>query len=253
MKVQKTGRGKNGVADVRVLEKKIQIRFKGETDPISLSRADAPDYVRAGKFIVGLNQEMSEIVAFRPINAMVTCKFDRLVSKEDEPPAPIQKPAGTGHRKDGTTFPIKPYMAFMALLTITGPKEYAGMQIPLFLHYLFVDDGEGSTMLKGAGKNADLLEEFLESAGVLDDALPFTDNVLPKLQRRILAKGKEFMVILKGGWVDSFAELPVTEQGATEDDVAVPQDDGKEGIKVTEGDDEKDDGADLPWDEDDDV
>ncbi|HKZ39810.1 MAG TPA: hypothetical protein VJ044_02555 [Candidatus Hodarchaeales archaeon] len=240
MKRIKTGtKGPRGEAKVRVGNGKVQIIFKEDKDnPITLQRVDLPDYVKPGTFYVSLSGE-GEFLGMRPTTALVRAKFVHFVAEEGEVPAPREYPGGSSVRKsDNKPFSWEPYMAFIAVLEITD-KEYKGMQIPVFLRYLFVDDGEGNVAIKGGGKNAELLESFLEVTSVYDDDLPFSENVLPKLQKRLLKKGAEFVVMLKSGNVDSFSEIP-------EDDEDNSDFDNDDDLPAPDGDKEP------PWEDDDD-
>ena len=240
MKRIKTGtKGPRGEAKVRVGNGKVQITFKeDQANPVTFPKADLPDYIKPGTFFVTLGGE-GDFLGMRPITALVRAKFAHFVAEEGEVPTPKEYPGGIGTRKDKTTFPYDPYQAFIAILEITE-KEYKGMQIPVFLRYLFVDDGEGNVAIKGGGKNAETLESFLEVTSVYDDDISFSENVLPKLQKKLLKKGAEFVVMLKNGNVDSFSEVPDDEDDNSDfdddDDLPAPDED-----KEPPWDDEDDD------------
>jgi len=206
-RIQSGTKGPRGEAKVRVGNGQVQIIFKDDKDtPYRFKKADLPQTAKPGTFYVSLSGE-GEFLSMRPMNAIVRAKFTNFVAEEGEVPSPQEYKGGTARRKDGTSFSYDPYLATIAILEITD-KEYKEMTIPVFLRYLFVDDGEGNIAIKGGGKNADLLESFLEVTGVYDIEIPFSENVLPRLQKHLLKKGAEFQVMLKNGNCDSFLELP---------------------------------------------
>lgn len=239
-RIQSGGKGKQGEAKISIGNGKVSVLFKDDDEPYLFKKSEVPEFVKAGKLFVALTSDETEILSVRPINALVKAKFLHFATQnEDEPPAPVEKQGGTATRKDGTKFSYDPYLAFMPVLKIVSP-EYEGMTVPCFMRYLFVDDGDGGVAIKGGGKNADLLESFLDVTGVLDKEIPYSDNILPKLQKLILRQGNTFMVMLKGGYVDSF--LPLDEPDEDElDDEPVKE---KVGAKAKKDDD-------VPWSDDD--
>lgn len=214
MKIIKAGKkGPHGEAKVRVGSGKAQIIFKEDGSTFVFPKSELPESTKPGLFYVSLNGE-GEFLSMRPMNAIVKAKFSHFAANEGDVPQPNEYPGGTAKRRDGTTFSYDAYRAMIAILDITD-KEYKGMTIPVFLRYPFVDDGEGHIAIKGGGKNIELLESFLEVTGILDMDIPYSENVLPKLQKAMLKAGQEFQVMLKGGNADSFMELP--EQDDDED------------------------------------
>jgi hypothetical protein len=64
-------------------------------------------------------------------------------------------------------------------------------------------------MIKGTGSQK--LEEFLLVAGLdfASDEIPFSENVLPYLEKLLLSRGKKLVVSLSPeGWVDTIVEAP---------------------------------------------
>jgi len=219
-RIETKTKGPKGEARIRVGNGQVQITFKDDqSNPLLFKKSDVPEYVKAGQFYVSMSGD-KEILSVRPINAIENARFAHFVAEEGEVPVPKEYPGGTARRKDGTTFAYDAYRAFIAILEITN-NEYKGMTIPVFLRYLFVDDGEGNIAIKGSGKNAELVENFLEVSGVYDQDIPYSDNVLPKLQKVLLKRRAEFQVMLKAGNVDSFMELP--EQDDNFDDDKMPE------------------------------
>ena len=130
-------------------------------------------------------------------------KFSSFTTGEDDIPVPIEKEGKFGS-----------YLACVALLTLGG--EYKGMVQPMFLYYKFAEY-EGNLVVKGTGRSSDMLQSFLEATGVWDQDIPFSDNVLPTLQKMILVESKAFGITIKDGWVDSIMELPPQDDEPSDD------------------------------------
>jgi len=88
-----------------------------------------------------------------------------------------------------------------------------------------------------------MLQGFLEACGVWDQDIPFSDNVLPTLQKMILVEGKVFGLTIKDGWVDSIMELP-NQTTEPEDDFALEASEPEDGEDEDFGDEE---GEDIPF------
>lgn len=208
---------KKGIAKVVVGNGKVVITFEND-DPITLKSADVPKFVKTGKWYVTMNAEENEILAVRPINALSKAKFSHFPTQEEgELPAPFEKQGGSATRKDGTKFSYEPYLAFNTVIKLIS-KEYDGMTVPVFMRYLFVNDGDGNVAIKGGGKNADILESFLEVTGVFDTDIPYSDNILPRLQKRILKADRTFNVMIKDSYADSFLPLDDDLDATSDDD-----------------------------------
>ncbi len=64
-------------------------------------------------------------------------------------------------------------------------------------------------------KYTPMLIEFCDCTGIWEKGImPYKDNVLPLLEKRVLNMDKEFQFVIKGGWIDSFIPLdqPVSEE-----------------------------------------
>jgi hypothetical protein len=184
--------------------------------------------MKKGNWFVTLTSEGDEVMGLRPINAMCKGKFSHFVAGEDDIPAPFVKESKNKKYPD--------YLAFIALLNLGG--EYKGMVQPFFLYYKFADYA-GNLVIKGSGRGADMLQGFLEACGVWDQDIPFSDNVLPTLQKMILVESKVFGLTIKDGWVDSIMELPNQTEPA--DDFALEASEPEDGEDDDFGDEEEED------------
>lgn len=250
MKVQKMGSGQKGIAKVRMSGEKVEVLFKDTTKPIRLSRENCPDYTKAGELYVNMNAEGDTIIGLHPVNGMYRAKFSRFYSRENEVPAPQEKPGGTFQRKDGKgSFTVKPFLQFTPIMKITDEK-YKGMEVVDYLRYMFVEDEDGNVMIKGGGKPAERLEAFLRVNGVLDSVLEYSDNILPRLSKKIKANGETFMVLIKDGNLQDYMELPSDDPDEDDENPDEKESPSKaeEAPKASKKSDDDEDGDDVPWD-----
>lgn len=234
--IESSKKGRSGKAVVKVFPSKVKVLMEGDEDMLVFSKADCPPVSANGIYRVTLSGDESKVNSAVPWMATCRAKFvGMVVPREGDIPAPKQHPGGPAKTKDGRAYVMDPYMTFMPKLRITS-APYEGINVAVFLHYLFADDGNGNLCVKGYGKNKDLLVSFLDACGVLDMDITYKENVLPGLQKRILKAEKEFLINIKEGWVDYIGPAPEMDDSDDED-----MDEGDEGVEV---DDEADDEAD---------
>jgi len=151
----------------------------------------------------------SRLYSIRPLTGSFVVKFDRFFAPAGELPAPRHYES-TFTADDGTT-KLNTYEAFTALLRITaGP--WAGAILPSFLRYGFVDAGDGvTTGLKSRGRHAERLAAFLEYAGLdlQSDTIPYSENVLPWLEKTLQERNHDFMVVVDNGYVEGYGPAPI--------------------------------------------
>lgn len=208
--------GPSGAAKVALNgnKTKAKVTFNESGDNYIVSVKDCSDevkgYIRSGEFIVKMSKDKDKLYSMSPVNGLFEGKVVKFSSKKDQPPSPMTK---TATNKDGQTYS---YQFFVVMIQIVS-GDYTGMQIPLFLRYNF---GEEKQEVKGEVKNVTgynksldkskhtaFLDEFLTITGAWDfGPLPYSDNVLPKLEQRILRKDKVFNFLMKKGYVDNFYE-----------------------------------------------
>ena len=210
---------------------KFKVTFEDGFSKV-FDKMSSPSATCKGNWFVTLMADDEEILGLRPVNAMCKGKFSNFVAGEDDIPAP-----GEYEGKFGK------YLAFTALLNLGG--EYKGMVQSMFLAYKFAEY-DGITVIKGSGRWVDNLQAFLEAGGIWDQDIPFSDNVLPTIQKMLLVESKVFGLAIKDGFVDSIMELP--------DQAAEPQDDFESPAVETEDDDFESDagfvlqeGEDIPF------
>lgn len=181
-----------------------------------------PDWVKPksleGKeWKVKLNPKKQVIYTITPINGMFTGKCVGFSSQEGQEPVPqFQEDQWGG------------YQYFYPLIEITsGDESCIGCVLPYLwtdglseygkrLRYLFDSDDEGLVEYPPFGDRSvhiPKLIEFLDVIGVWEKGpLKFSDNILPKLQKRVLKANKEFQFVLKNGF---FSTLMTDDSSST--------------------------------------
>jgi len=211
-------RGPGGPAEVVITGKKVRIEFiKGyaqKPNPFAgqvfLFTVDALPLksLPSGEYNVLLNTDGDSIFGICPLNQTVQVKFTHFSSPTDQngnrmPPTP-KRDAGTRQGKNG------PYqydeMKFTAIGEITSPRDFRGLEVAMPFLYNFRDDGEGGLAISGTGARSQMLNDFLRVAYGGDFQMPFSDNILPKLELLLQSAEREFMVVIKNGWPSSYAD-----------------------------------------------
>jgi hypothetical protein len=171
----------------------------------TINRSDCPEAVRklirAGIWYVSVGKDLDKIYTVRPVKGVFSVKVSHFSRAEGQPPAPKDKV--------GVQFP---YQYFTVILKIVEGDE-AGMEVPYTLRYHFTSeteyakDGSKRTVLAfdhAKSKYTPPLMDFLDAAGAWENgAMPYKDNVLPMLEKRILEQGRTFQVLLDDGQVKS--------------------------------------------------
>jgi len=206
-KTIETAKSPMGIATIKVGEtgKMVKVTFEDGSIDKKFERDDLPEYpknLKSGKYFVVLSNDKSEVTRIAPANLSVpvTVKcIDFVRPEEGADPEPRE------YKNEKKNYS---YRAFIALLEIQE-GFFKNCQVPLFLHYKFIDDGSGMAGFKGnisSSPRLAQLVEFLEFTGALDEPLEWEDNILPALLNRIKVNKREFKIIIKKGYVDSLLE-----------------------------------------------
>jgi hypothetical protein len=144
-----------------------------------------------------------------PFKGMFRGKVVGFAAKEGQKPAPKVNQSQYGD-----------YLSFTVLIEITyGEKGTVGAIVPYSLRYNFDADKDGLVEFTKWGNNSvhtPRLAEFLSLAGAWEAGeMKASENILPKLEKRILKANKELIFQIKGGWIVS-ESLDV--EGAESDD-----------------------------------
>lgn len=187
-------------------------------------------YLQSGEFVVRLDKDETSIIGLAPYNGMFRGKIVKFSAQKDKPPAPMTK---IGSNKDQSWS----YLYFVVLVEITD-GECKGMQVPLFLRYNFApadEEVKGKTVQvvaysKDLSKSPHtvFLDEVLTVSGAWEAGpMPYKDNILPTLEKRIMRADKVFNFVMKKGFIDNVYETSsigsnTEDDNSAEDDFNAP-------------------------------
>lgn len=237
--------GPSGKATVQVKKNdegkitKVRVKFDETEDsfiiPIDDCSEEVKGYVQSGEFKVRLGKDGKSLVAMSPWSGLYEVHVKDFAHQKDKLPVPQVKTGKTGDQSWS-------YQYFLPLLEVTE-GDCKGMIISYFLKYLFESEEieyEGKKVLVAAFAHPKSpsyapLVEFFEVTGMIDIPIPWEDNILPRVLKRILRKDNHFKVLVKKGFVDSIYE----ENSSKPDNEALPDDeldglDSQETVAETE-------------------
>lgn len=214
-------RGASGVASVAFSPdgSKVKVTMKEDDKSYIVPMDDCPEEIRKGTWFITMSSDEKKVLGIRPANGIFKAKVQKFVAQEGQDPAPRTKVG-----------PDWSYDFFLVLVELLD-ENVKGMTVPCMLRYHFGEaDEDGKSVVAFThpkSKYTPLVIEFCEVTGVwARGAMPFKDNILPLMEKRIMRENRTFQVVLKGGYVDSFLELDNAEadEDVDEENVAVPQD-----------------------------
>lgn len=185
----------------------IKFQLKDEDKIWTIESKNVPDEYKtmSGVFAITVSEDKSKLFRMYPHQGSFKCKFVGFVAQEGKDPEPRVK---TG--KFGT------YQTAIASLKIID-GIYTGMIIPYILSFN-LEDMDGITAIKGGGKAAKKFADFLDAIGCWEEVIPFSENILPTIQKRALKANKTVLVMVKEGWVDSAVREDAPNFGDLEDE-----------------------------------
>jgi hypothetical protein len=207
----KGGGGIYGPAQIRLTKKSVQVVFDDKKDEdgavieegreFEISRENAPKKIEAGHWSASVSSKGDKLYSVRPLTGTFSAKFLKFAAAQDAKPAPVSEPSS--FRDDsGKVVYGEPQLKFTAVIQVEGSYEY-----PVKLPYRFSENDRGNVEIqyRKLGTQINRLLDFLEYTGVKDMDIPFTDNILPRLEEMIQDQDKTFTVVVKNGWIDSFS------------------------------------------------
>lgn len=195
-----------GIGSLQINGDKVVITI-GDRTFTDIDKADLPEGSVSGEqYSFRLSGDGSELYSIRPVEASVVVKFDKFASQKDMPPQPkIQK--GGPREYNGKKWFAQDKLVFTALLKIVS-KRYRGMEIPYIMDYTFKQwEDTTDTVIPFGSKRKDQVIDFLKFFGWKEDTdeIPYSDNVLPFIEKMLKAKDVKVLATIKNGYIDSIS------------------------------------------------
>jgi len=221
--------GPSGIATIALNKdrSKVKVTIKSkEGEESSYILTEFPQYLENGTWYVRLNQDKDKFLSAYPANGMLTVKVNKFPAPEGEEPTPKLKEANY----EGKAYS---YQQFTVLLDVVSPEKLKGVTLPLTLRYHF---DEMTEEIKGKpeqvvayshpnSKYTSLLMDFCDAVGFWDKGpMPFKPNILPAMQRRVLANDRKFQVVIKDGWVVTIFAIDNPDEDTKEEESAFAPD-----------------------------
>lgn len=187
-------------------------RYDYEDKKYELLRSDCSDELQkvihpTENALVQMSAKGDKIYKFSPWEGMFEGKFVGFASSKNEEPAPRTKVG-----------PDWSYQYFTALIEITK-GAFKGARVSYTLRYHFAETEEKGQKVAWyshpKSKYTAQLGEFMDITGVWEKGpMKYKDNVLPMIQKRMLAEDRTFKFIIKQGNIHTLfsGETPTTEE-----------------------------------------
>lgn len=203
----KFAKGDSGIATIKMAGDHSKVKVIFDDGGKELVITEFPKELKAGKWFITLDSANKKVFGYRPVNGVFVGKVQKFVVNGDEPPTPK-----THIGKDWS------WQYFVVILEITK-GDNKGLGVPAILRYHFdeaqEDDKSVVAYSHPKSKYTPMLREFCDCSGVWEKGvMPYKDNILPYMEKRIMHEAKEFQFVMKGGYVDSFIPIdtPMTEE-----------------------------------------
>lgn len=196
----------NGVVQINGEKVVITMEDTGRTFT-DLMKDDLPEGVVSGEtYSIRLSADGTDLYSIRPIEASVVVRFEKFASQKDMPPMPkLQK--GGPREWNGKKWNAPDKLVFTAVLKIVS-KRYRGMEIPYIMDYTFRQwEDTNETAIPYGKKRQNQVLEFLKLFGWDDeeDNIPYSDNVLPFLEKLLKAKNTKVLASIKKGYIETIS------------------------------------------------
>lgn len=204
--------GKNGLGKFTLLENgKARIRFEDEPKDYLFEVENLPEFYptkpgREWDIKATLNKNGDKVNYITPATGDFTFKFQRFSGDEEKPPVAKVKQSTKG---DGGT-----YLETHALMEVVkGGWKGAILVFRLYPKWLAKDE-DGNMEVIGEGTSPDRWRDFFKVTGITShpDFIPFSENMLPEIQKMAQEIKKEFKGVIVRGWLDTVYEnIPLDE------------------------------------------
>lgn len=167
--------------------------------------AEWTDVFFGDNLFVELRYDNAQIKYVRPWAGNYVGRFLRFTSTDE---GPKTKPGYWGtNRQTGKQFWVEPKEKFTAVFEIVS-GQYKGAQLISSYEYLIGADHDGTIKFAGWKKALEELVQFLQTAGYDPnvDSLPYSQNVLPALEKFLVEQDKIFLIKVNEGWVETLSD-----------------------------------------------
>lgn len=232
-------KGKSGLAKVRVVKDKVKVTFSGETRIYEMFTVDCPEGIQTGEYLVTLDKEGSRVMYVSPPDGdEYVVKFIGFSRDKDgniQPPILI-KGGDKKTNKQGNQYVTRDQIVSWAIYEITS-GTFEGWQLRMRVPYAWEPwtDGEEAAI---SGSGSKRLLEWLGTMkfDIAGTHVPFSDNVLPVLEKLILGgKPMVFTASIRNGYINSLSKIPDALLGVKPDPDGVED---EEEIEETEEEEE---------------
>lgn len=218
MEVQvKIERGPQGIGECRLLKNNIKIIAEdGSVYEISYEKVDEDVVLNEGKNLsFSISKNKDTLYNLRPAEGTMFAKFGGfLVRRNEEIPKPELKKGGPRKKRNGESYFAPDRIQFMFFHEIVNGK-WKGTKYLQAYDYSFGELDNGNTSIVVRGARTQRMEKWLRIASDgLDIDIPYSDNILPDLQKILFDKDVIYQIQVENGWVQNVMELP---EGITPD------------------------------------
>jgi len=212
MSTLKKNFGESGNAEVRPGKTAVRIAFEERSYEVPVSGWDKNR--PAGTYRVTMSKDGTKILSVRPPAGTYIMKFKNMGNKVADVPEPKIQRGGPRQSRDGSKHWIAPdSLIFVTIQEVLSDGKYQGLEVYNNVPYIFSQvPGSNMTKLEASGKNElERVETYLRVAGfdLAKNDIPYSDNILPWLERYLQKNGRAFLGTLgENGFISTFADLP---------------------------------------------
>jgi len=197
-------------AKIKVGKNSVQIiPLEGDTGAKYVCRLEnCPENIVAGEWRVAMTEDGERIYSIAPIEGMYNLKFMGFAKGENEKIPTPQHAHFEGVDNETKKPFVTDYDYFTALFEITGApngdEDAIGMVMTKRLRYYFFNDNGNVGFDKPRSKYTSELKDWLADLGAYEGGvIPFSENILPDLEERLLKLRRKFIGTIKDGFLQN--------------------------------------------------
>lgn len=185
-------------------------------------KATLPEYVpfkimKENAYInvrVSFEKGENKVLFINPSSGELRVKFDRFQAPEDSAPTWTEK-KGKGDRPYRMTNPF--------LSVVDGRWKGCTIRAQIYDNFgLWQEDG--NTTVYGEGTGSQNLRDFCDAVGFDYSNTPYSENLLPEIQKVAKELGNEFTIVLNNGYISTYVPAMQDDAFMSESDtVSTPE------------------------------